>query len=189
MDNATHKEEKRAYAAAYYAAHKEKKRAYYAAHKEKMRAYDTAYYAAHKKERRAYRAAHKEERRAHDATRYYNDINYRLRVLLRARLWLALKKNSKLGSAVRDLGCTINEFREYLESLFTEGMTWENFGKWSLDHIIPLYKFDLTDRDQFLRACNFTNIQPMWLAENMSKGDRISPSGRQDTFTWNAVSQ
>jgi hypothetical protein len=56
-------------------------------------------------------------------------------------------------------------------------MTWENygngFGKWNLDHIIPLTAFDLTNREQYLSAAHYTNYQPMWALENTSKGDRF----------------
>jgi len=78
------------------------------------------------------------------------------------------------GSAVRDLGCTIPEFKAYIEALFWMGMTWENYGPrgWHLDHVIPLAKFDLTDRTQFLQASHYTNYQPLWSDHNMIKRDR-----------------
>ena len=50
-------------------------------------------------------------------------------------------------------------------------MTWENYGRmgWHMDHIIPLANFDLTDRQQFLEACHYTNLQPLWWQENLMK--------------------
>ena len=74
-----------------------------------------------------------------------------------------------------DLGCTIPELKQYLESKFQEGMTWENWGVhgWHIDHIIPLSSFDLADRDQLLTAFHYTNLQPLWAQANWSKGDRI----------------
>lgn len=89
---------------------------------------------------------------------------------LRARLRLALRSNAKAGSAVRDLGCTIFEFRSYIETKFQSGMTWDNRGEWHLDHIKPLASFDLSNRDQFLMACHFSNYQPLWAADNVAKG-------------------
>ena len=54
-------------------------------------------------------------------------------------------------------------------------MSWSNWGKvWELDHIIPLHKFDLTDREQFVKACHYTNLQPMWAKDNLSKNNRFS---------------
>ena len=100
----------------------------------------------------------------------------RLRQNLRNRLNAAIKNKQKSGSAVRDLGCAIEEFIKYIESKFQEGMTWENWGRkgWHLDHIKPLIAFDLTDRQQFLEACHYTNIQPMWYKDNLSKGSKMA---------------
>lgn len=91
---------------------------------------------------------------------------------LRVRLNMALKKNHKSGSAVRDLGCSINEFKAYLESKFQTGMTWDNWSRkgWHIDHIKPLSSFDLTDPQQLKEACHYTNMQPMWWQDNLSKG-------------------
>ena len=104
--------------------------------------------------------------------RYCSDINYRLKHILRSRLCSAVRNKQKTGSAVRDLGCTIEEFKIYIENKFTEGMSWENYGKWHLDHIKPLSKFDLTDREQFLQACHYKNMQPLWGIDNLRKGNK-----------------
>ena len=118
--------------------------------------------------------ARKRERKdilnAQHKERYETDIQFRLRNVLRKRLKHALKKNTKTGSAVRDLGCSIEEFKNYLESKFTSGMTWENIGKWHIDHIKPLILFDLTDIEQLKHACHYTNLQPLWAEEHMRKG-------------------
>ena len=66
-------------------------------------------------------------------------------------------------------------FKDYIESLFQPGMTWENYGRrgWHLDHIIPLTHFDLTIRKQFLRACHYANLQPLWAKDNIKKSDSL----------------
>ena len=99
-----------------------------------------------------------------------NDVQFKLTTLLRHRLYMALKSNSKTGSAVHDLGCTVEELKKYLESKFQQGMSWDNHGKWHIDHILPLSSFNLSDREQLIKACHFTNLQPLWAEENMKKG-------------------
>jgi len=106
------------------------------------------------------------------------DISYCLVSLLRTRLSKALLGNFKSGSAVRDLGCSIVELKAYLEERFYsrsttgEEMTWEARGRygWHIDHVKPLISFDLTDRDQLLEACHYTNLQPLWAEDNYAKG-------------------
>jgi len=107
------------------------------------------------------------------AHKYATNVQYKITCLLRNRIRDAIRFNYKAGSAVRDLGCSIEEFKTYIEDQFQEGMSWENHGEWHLDHIIPLSAFDLTNRDEFLIACNFTNYQPLWAEENLSKGCTI----------------
>jgi hypothetical protein len=84
----------------------------------------------------------------------------------------AFKKNYKTGSAVSDLGCSIEEFKLYLESKFLPGMTWDNWSRtgWHIDHIKPLSGFDLTDPIQLQDACKYINLQPLWASDNISKG-------------------
>ena len=93
------------------------------------------------------------------------------------RLNTALKKNKKSGSVVRDLGCTIPELKIYLESRFQPGMTWDNYGKghgkWQIDHILPLASFDLTNRNELIKACHYTNLQPLWGIDNNHKNDLL----------------
>ncbi len=104
-----------------------------------------------------------------------SDLNYRLRDNLRARLRGAIKNNQKSGSAVQDLGCSIDFLKVYLENKFVEGMSWSNYGnrrgQWSIDHMIPLSKLDLADRQQLLKACHFSNLQPLWHVDNVTKSN------------------
>lgn len=112
------------------------------------------------------------------STRYKKNIHFRLACLLRTRLNTAVRGCHKSGSAVNDLGCTVGEFKIYMEAHFTSGMTWDNWAKngWHIDHKLPLACFDLTDRKQLLKACHYTNLQPMWAKENISKGKKLLDS-------------
>ena len=86
----------------------------------------------------------------------------------------AIKNNFKAGSAVNDLGCSIDFLYKYLEVKFQPGMTWKNWGRkgWHIDHVTPLDWFDLANREQFLTANHYTNLQPLWWKDNLSKGSR-----------------
>ena len=97
---------------------------------------------------------------------------FKLKGLLRARMRNILKgQGLKVGSAVRDLGCSVVKFRQHLESLFQPGMSWGNHGVfgWHIDHIKPLASFDLTNREEFLVACNWKNMRPLWAKDNLSR--------------------
>ena len=100
-------------------------------------------------------------------------IDHRIRRNLRARLRSAIKNKCKKGSAVRDLGCSILDLIAYLENKFYNNMTWDNYGKgrdkWQVDHIIPLSKFNLEDKEEFLKATHYTNLQPLWFNEHSVK--------------------
>jgi hypothetical protein len=104
------------------------------------------------------------------------DTNYKISCYLRSRVSTAIRNNYKTGSAIGDLGCSIEELKRYLETKFYvntetgEQMTWENYGEWHIDHIRPLSSFDLSISEQFKIACHYTNLQPMWAKDNIAKG-------------------
>ena len=153
-------------------------KAYRTANIDKIKANDKAYYEANidktKAQHKAYYEANRDKIKDRQNNRIKTDIQYKLSRRLRSRLYHALQGNQKTGSAVRDLGCSIDELRLYLESKFQSGMSWDNwsFYGWHIDHIKPLASFDLTDRQQLLLACHYTNLQPLWATDNLSKGDR-----------------
>ena len=150
----------------------------YAKKKDSIKKYKKSWYLANRerllakaKERLASKRA---ERNEQLNGRYKTDLNYKLQCNLRNRLNIAIKRGYKAGSAVRDLGCSIADLRIYLESQFEPGMTWQNHNLvgWHIDHIKPLTSFDLSDRKQFLQACHYTNLRPMWYNDNIRKGGR-----------------
>lgn len=126
--------------------------------------YNKQYYEKNKDSVRKQKARYDKNRRA-------TDPSYKLSKNLRTRLYHAIRGNIKAGSAVKDMGCTAQELKQYLESKFQPGMTWDNYGKngWHVDHIIPLKSFDLTQKEEFLKACRYTNLQPLWAKEHLEK--------------------
>jgi hypothetical protein len=110
------------------------------------------------------------------------DVRFRVYDNCRMRIKHAVKAKSSTTKAL--IGCTADKYILYLEERFEEGMTWENYGDldtgWQIDHIKPCCKFDLLDPGE-QRACfHFTNTQPLWAKENMSKGGRyIKPKSKK----------
>ncbi len=100
-------------------------------------------------------------------------INYRLRKNMSNRIKVAFKRYKSLkkdyGTMTKYIGCTMEEFVAYFESKFEEGMTWENYGEWHIDHIKPLAMFDLEDQEQVTEAFNYANMQPLWAEDNLKK--------------------
>ena len=70
------------------------------------------------------------------------------------------------------VGCSIHFLKEYLSKQFKPGMNWDNVGKWHVDHIIPVAKFDLKDPEQQKICFHYTNLQPLWATENLKKGKK-----------------
>jgi hypothetical protein len=160
----------------YYQNHKEDKQIYQKNNKKKIKIKKHEYYENNKEKIKLkvneYNQNHKKERNEYINNKLKTDINFKLAHNLRNRLYIALCGDFKSGSAIKDLGCTIPELKTYLESKFQEGMTWKNWkhNGWHIDHIIPLDSFDLSNREEFLKACHYTNLQPLWAEENWTKG-------------------
>jgi hypothetical protein len=95
------------------------------------------------------------------------NMNYRIKKSLAARLRNVLNKEN---TTMNYIGCNIQYFREWLEYNFTEEMNWNNYGSlWSIDHIIPVCKFDLTIEEEKLKCWNWTNMMPKTVKYNSSK--------------------
>ena len=127
---------------------------------------------------REYVRRYSEKRRSTDSYKKYQ-LEYRRRTgprlsrNLRSRLYAAIKGDLKTSSAVSDLGCTIEEFKLYIENQFQPGMTWENYGEWHIDHLLPLSSFDLTKKSELLEACHYLNLQPLWKIDNLQKSCQL----------------
>ena len=92
----------------------------------------------------------------------------------RVRIWEALRGKRKTARSTNLLGCSYEFLKEYIESLFIDGMSWENISEWHVDHIRPLASFDLNDIEQQKIAFNYKNLQPLWAKDNMEKGAKYA---------------
>ena len=103
------------------------------------------------------------------------DPTFNIKCNLRSRLSTVLKGNKKSATTEKLLGCTYKEARLHLESQFTDGMSWDNYGLfgWHIDHIIPCASFDLSDPEQQRQCFHYTNLQPLWAEDNLRKSDKI----------------
>jgi len=113
--------------------------------------------------------------REYRSSRRQEDMFFKIKSNLSSRL-SDLIKNRIIGQrTVELLGCDKDTFLQHLESQFTEGMTWENYGLkgWHVDHIMPISSYDLTNEDEVKKACHYTNLQPLWWQDNLEKGDKV----------------
>lgn len=149
----------------------EKKKEWYVNNKERHSA-TRDLYAKNNKERLLY------ARRKWERNRMDTDINYILQKTLRSRIRGALKSagGRKAERTENLIGCTVEEFRVFIESQFTDGMSWDNWTTdgWHLDHRIPISWFNLENENCRKLAFSYKNMQPLWWQENFSKNNRYS---------------
>ena len=106
------------------------------------------------------------------ASKYRTVIN----VSIRARLD-GVKRKTEWRNLKADklLGIRVEEYIEYIESTWSPGMTWLNWGEhWQIDHIEPCHTFDLDDEDDLLRCFHYTNTHPVQIKENAWTGKTIT---------------
>lgn len=141
---------------------KQRDRSYHVLNREKRIAYA-----------REYNRSRKKQRAASDRIRYWNDVNFRIGLNLRSRIRSALKRNSKSSSTKDLIGCSVAELKLKLAEKFKPGMSWENYGLWQIDHIIPCAAFDLSKSSNQHVCFHFSNLQPLWAEENRTKSNKI----------------
>jgi hypothetical protein len=134
------------------------------------------------KQQREYREKNKEELRVYKKVycrnRYQVDVEFKLVRNQRSRINSALKRNRKYGRTIKLLGCPVFWLKLHLESKLynrKDGttMSWENYTRkgWHIDHIRPCASFDLSDPSEQKACFHWTNLQPLWSEDNLSKSD------------------
>ncbi len=110
---------------------------------------------------------YKTNQNKHKIVRYANDVNFQISSKIRSRITEAIRYNFKKGIAIDLLGCSIEQYKKYLESKFSPDMNWDNYKTlWEIDHIIEVSKFDLTIEENKYKCFHYTNTQPLYKKEN-----------------------
>jgi hypothetical protein len=153
--------------------------------KEKLNEYHKEWSKLKRKELREYHSTWRGNNREHvnEKTRlwYLNrrrtDPSFRLKCNTRTAVWTCLKERdvAKYRSTFELLGYSLKELMTHLEALFTEGMTWDNYGEWHVDHKIPMtsFNFETTEDREFKECWCLDNLQPLWGPDNLSKGTKL----------------
>lgn len=147
-------------------------RSYYRTKDRERYASDPGTSKAHQKR---YRDKNKERLNQYQKEYRENSPGAAIALRIRTRIASALRRQSaRKHSGLTDvLGCSIEQLREHLERQFKPSMTWDNRNLWHIDHIIPCASFDLTDAEQQKLCFHYSNLQPLWAADNLQKSDRI----------------
>lgn len=135
--------------------------------------------------KREYRKTHKNEYVLRNKSRREKLVDktsdFTITNKIRKRVWRYLKRKIKgKGHHHKDkgletttlLGCSFEQFKFHIESLFQPGMSWANwtFNGWHLDHIRPISSFDSQNKEELKKVWHYTNLQPIWAKDNLEKG-------------------
>jgi len=104
------------------------------------------------------------------------DPSFKLLANCRTHIYKVLKGNIKSKKTKELLGCTVEELKRYLSNKFVDNMSFENYGKWHIDHIIPCASFDFTKPEEQAKCFHYTNLQPLWAIDNIKKGAKYDRS-------------
>jgi hypothetical protein len=138
--------------------------------KEKLK----TYYKDNPEKRKKYRENYKLRKQQQRKDRRNSDPVFNLINRIRCRVWkyLNVLNITKKNKTFDIVGCSPEFLKEHLEKQFTDGMTWELFGKHiHIDHIIPLSS--AKTEDELYKLCHYTNLQPLWAEDNLKKSNKI----------------
>ena len=134
-------------------------------------------YQSHKEWREKNIDRHRENKRNYERTRKHNDPLYKLISNFRTAIYQVLKENNvdKNGHYFEILKYSPKELISHLEKQFKDGMTWDNYGEWHVDHSVPLSSFNIKEigDSEFMKCWSLSNLQPMWGEENIKKSNKI----------------
>jgi hypothetical protein len=162
---------------------KERQKEYHKAwrekNKEKVKENNKAYYKGNKEYHKEYCKANRDKlteyQNKYRKERRKTDPLYRLSLILRASSYRAWKGEAKPKKTEELLGCTYNDFKDYITAQFVGNMTWGNYGDvWHVDHITPLSVIkDVSQTELIESLCHFSNLQPLFAEDNLSKHGKL----------------
>jgi hypothetical protein len=152
--------------------------------KEKLNEYVKTWYEQNKEHRKQYLKEYREKnidkirevKRNYERTRKSKDPLYKLINNFRTAIYQVLKENNiqKNGHYFDILQYTPDELIFHLENQFKDGMTWDNYGEWHVDHIKAIASYNIQEigDSEFMECWSLENLQPLWGEENIRKGSR-----------------
>lgn len=148
----------------------------YQEHKEERKEYQLNYSKKYRKENSEYFENYRKNNKEHIHSliikrareRRKEDPAFRILCSARSRLHQVLK-SKKCDSTINLIGCTPNELKQHLENQFIEGMSWDNYGEWHIDHIKPCAAFNFELEEKQSECFHYSNLQPLWAIDNLKK--------------------
>lgn len=145
---------------------KEKSKKWKENHNEDFR---NSYLKSNKKWEEKNKDKRREYKNNYSTQRLKTDCLFKLRRNVRIRINKFLKNKKDNSSDI--IGCSYLFLKEHLEKHFIDEMSWNNYGEWHIDHIIPLSS--AKNEDEVLKLCHHTNLQPLWAEDNLKKSNKI----------------
>lgn len=164
----------KSYQKEYYKKCKAKKRQYYRSHKLQIMIQQKKYLLNRITTKESYQI-HKEYQKKYHKMRMKTDARFKLNHNISKSIHNSINGNNNFQSWENLVGYSFKDLTKHLEKQFNLGMTWANYGKWHIDHIIPIsvFNFDSPEHIDFKRCWALKNLQPLWAKENLRKHNKL----------------
>lgn len=109
-----------------------------------------------------------------DRERYQNDPQYRIKKVLRTRLYKTIKGTKSSKQLLQYIGIPLADYKQWIEFQWQNDWSWQNYGKvWEIDHVMPCDSFDLTQEEEKHKCFHWSNTRPLSCSENLAKSASI----------------
>ena len=150
------------------------KREYIKRSKPKKIVYDVEYRKRNKDKIAAYKKEWEKSKR--------HEPLFKIKRNLRRRVHHALMGRNKSDNTFNLIGCSAEDFKKHIESLWLEGMSWDNYGPsgWHIDHIKECHTFDLSDPEQQKECFHYSNQRPLWAKDNLTRPKQLQKRNKDN---------